>query len=98
MLNRTQFWTLTAGAALALVVALVNMYLYQANRTLQAEVSDRGQFIQQSAALETLYRQIVNELADRAVRTRDEQVRAMFEGLGIKLNFDEPSADKGKRK
>ena len=96
MLNRTEFWTLTVAGVLALVVALVNMYLFQANRGLQARANDRAQYIQQSAALENLYRSIVSELADRAIKTRDDQIRDMFAELGLNLSFDAPpDADKG---
>jgi hypothetical protein len=68
------------------------MWLFYANRALQDEASSRAQFIQQSIALENLYRQIVKELADRAVRTRDDQIRDMLSGEGINLTFDAPPA------
>ena len=31
-------------------------------------------------------------IADRAVKTRDEQIRDMFAELGVQLNFDAPPA------
>jgi hypothetical protein len=93
MLKDSEFWTLTVIGALALVLAALNMSLFQSNRALQAEANKRAQFIQQSIALETLYRQIVQELADRAVRTRDDQVRDMLAGEGLNLTFGEPPAN-----
>lgn len=93
MLKDNEFWTLTVVCALALVLACLNMFLFQANRGLQAEANGRAQFIQQSIALETLYRQIVQELADRAVRTRDDQIRDMLAGEGLNLTFGPPPAD-----
>jgi type VI protein secretion system component VasK len=98
MLKTTQFWILTVAGGLALALVLVNMYLFQANRDLQAEANTRAQYIQQSIALETLYRQIVQELADRAVRTRDDQIRDMLAADGLNLTFDtRPAAQEGEK-
>lgn len=91
MLKSAQFWTLTAAGALALLLAAANVALFQGNRTRQAEATSRAQYIQQSIALETLYREIVKGLADRALRTRDEQVRALLADEGLQLEFDAPA-------
>jgi hypothetical protein len=95
MLKGPQFWTLTAAGALALLLAVANVVLFQGNRARQAEAASRAQYIQQSIALETLYREIVKGLADQALRTRDEQVRALLADEGLNLSFDAP-ADGGK--
>ncbi|MCC7257727.1 MAG: hypothetical protein IT486_05100 [Gammaproteobacteria bacterium] len=88
MLNNNQFLVLTAAGALAIVLAAVNGFLFTANRALQQQASERAQFIQQSIALEGLYREMVQGLADRGLRTRDEQVRDLLAAEGITLNFD----------
>ena len=44
--------TILAGVAIALVVT--NIVLFERNRTLQAEVSARTQYLQQTAQLEAL--------------------------------------------
>jgi len=93
MLKETEFWTLTGVCALALVLAFVNMALVQSNRAMQAEANGRAQFIQQSIALEQLYRQIVQELAERAARTRDDQLRAMLADEGVNVTFPPPGAN-----
>ncbi len=92
MLTRFQFWLLTAAGGLAVVLVAVNMYLFQGNRVLQGEASSRAQFIQESIALENLYREIVQGLADRAVRTRDEQVRELLAAEGFNVTFEPPPA------
>jgi hypothetical protein len=88
MLNNYEFWTLTGIGALALGLSGVNMYLSQTNAGLQAEASGRAQYIQQSVALENLYREIVQALADRAIRTRDTQIRDLLAAEGLNVNFD----------
>lgn len=92
MLKKTEFWMLTATGALAIVLALANMMLFQANRKLQEEANSRAQYIQQSIALEGLYRDIVKALADRALATRDEQVRDLLAAEGISLDFNQAAA------
>ncbi|MCK6370075.1 MAG: hypothetical protein L6Q83_01915 [Gammaproteobacteria bacterium] len=92
MLERSQFWILTAIGAVAFVLAPVNMTLFLVNRGQQAEAASRAQFIQESVALENLYREIVQALADRAARTRDEELRALLAAEGFNLSFDAPPA------
>jgi hypothetical protein len=88
MLRPWQFWTFTGTSGLALVLALTNMVLFQTNRGLQEEANSRAQYIQQSVALEGLYREIVKALADRALATRDDQVRDLLAAEGFNLTFD----------
>lgn len=88
MLKIHEFWTLTVAGSIAILLALANMYLFQGNRALQAEVNTRAQYIQQSIALESLYREMVQGLADRAVRTRDDQIRDLLSAEGINVTFD----------
>jgi hypothetical protein len=88
MLSKYEFWTLTGIGAVALALSGVNVYLSQTNTGLQAEASGRAQYIQQSVALENLYRDIVQALADRAVRTHDTQIRDLLAAEGINVNFD----------
>lgn len=88
MLKDNEFWTLTAAGLVAIVLGLVNGYLFLGNRSLQQEASQRAQYVQQSIALEGLYREIVQGLADRALRTRDDQVRDLLAAEGINVSFD----------
>ena len=85
MLTKWQFWLLTALAAIAALLIALNMVRFNQNRQLQFEVAQRGQFIQQTAALESLNREIVTALAQLAVRGPDEQIRSMLSSLGISV-------------
>ena len=77
------------------MIALGNAYLFTGNRSLQMEAGQRAQYIQQSVALDGLYREIVQGLAERAVRTRDDQIRDMLAGEGINLKSDASSPAEG---
>ena len=85
MLTKWQFWLLTALATIAALLIAANMLRFSQNRQLQVEVAQRGQFIQQTAALESLNREIVSALAQLAVRGPDEQIRSMLTSLGISV-------------
>ena len=93
MLIRTwHFRLLTALGALALVLVLVNGTLFIANRSFQAEITARQQFIQQTVQLEGLYRDIVKALAELAVKNGDAQIMQMLAGLGINVTLNPPAA------
>jgi hypothetical protein len=86
MLKKKEFWILTALAALGLLLALSNMIMFGQNRQAQAEINTRAQFIQQSAQLEPLYREIVKALADLSVRNQDSQLRDLLGKQGITVS------------
>jgi hypothetical protein len=88
MLRRPQFWIVTVAGAMAFGLVVLNMFLFQTNRELQAHANSRAQYIQQSVAMEQLHRQIAQELANRAVRTRDDQVRDLLAAEGFNVSFD----------
>jgi hypothetical protein len=83
MLKKNEFWILTALAALGLLLAVANMILFSQNRTAQAEITGRAQYIQQAAQLETLYREMVKALGELAIRNSDTQLRDMLAKQGI---------------
>jgi uncharacterized membrane protein len=92
MLRRNEFLILTGLAALGLLLAVANMVLFGQNRQAQAEVTSRAQFIQQSAQLEPLYREMVKALADLSVRNNDGELRELLTKQGITLSNPPPGA------
>ena len=92
MLKKNEFWILTALAAVGLLLALTNMIMFGQNRQAQAEISSRAQFVQQSAQLEPLYREIVKALADLSVRNQDGQLREVLSKQGITVSANPPPA------
>ena len=91
MLKKNEFWTLTVLAALALLLAVANMILFSQNRTAQAEVAGRAQYVQQTAQLEPLYREMVKALGELAVRNNDTQLRDMLAKHGVVVNVPTPA-------
>jgi hypothetical protein len=77
-------------AFLTLPLVGVNMYLVYTNQALQREVSDRQQFINQSVQLQQLTRELVNALANLAVKNNDEQIRQLLTARGITISTAPP--------
>ena len=92
MLNKWQYNLLTALGALTLVLAITNAVLFTTNRTAQAELAQRQQFVQQTGPLEGLYRDIVKALAEMAVKGNDKQVLDMLAAQGLSVTVNTPDA------
>jgi len=92
MLKEWQFSVLTALAVITAVLIGMNMYRFSENRKLQTEVNQRAQFIQQTAPLEALSRDIALALAQLSVRSEDDQIRALLSSLGISVTVTAPAA------
>ena len=86
MLKKSEFWLLTIVAALAAASAITNMVLYQSNRSVQAEITSRQQFIQQSIQLQGLYTEMVKALADLSVRNQDAELGNLLSSQGISIS------------
>lgn len=91
MLKPWEFNLLTALGALALVLAGANAVLFTGNRATQNDVNSRAQFVQQSVALEGLYRDIVKALAELAVKNNDAQLLQMLAAQGINVSVNAPA-------
>ena len=83
MLNKWQYNLLAALGALALLLAIANATLFTTNRSVQTELAQRQQFVQQTGPLEGLYRDIVKALAEMAVKGNDKQVLDMLAAQGL---------------
>ena len=92
MLSKLQFNVLTALAAIALLLVIVNGVLFTTNRSEQAAVGQRQQYVQQTVALENLYREIVKALADLGVKNNDRAILDLLGAQGISVTVNNPSA------
>ena len=92
MLKKWEYWILTLLALAAAILVVVNIALFTGNRNAQAEINTRAQYIQQSAQLELLYREIVKALADLSVRNNDGQLRELLAKQGITVSANPPAA------
>lgn len=88
-----KYWphVITLAAALGIVLLLTNIVLLEGNRTLQGEVNVRAQYIQQTVQLEGLQREIVNAIANLAVRNKDDALKSILTQQGITINVNQPS-------
>ena len=77
-LGRWQTWVIIA-AALTVLLAVENLFLFERNRTLQAQVANRQAVLQRSGQLELLHRELVNAIATLASRNNDQALRAVLE-------------------
>jgi hypothetical protein len=91
MKKATDF-ALSVLCALVLAAVALNVWLSHSNRSLQADVNSRAQYLQQSAQLENLYREIVKALAELAVKSNDRQVIGMLQSQGISVIANAPAA------
>jgi len=73
-----------SGITLALVVAYI--VLIQDNRTVQAEVNQRQQFINQSIQLGRFNDTLIRALAAAAVEHNDDKLRELLAQNGITIN------------
>ena len=73
-----------SGITLALVVAYI--VLIQDNRTVQAEVNQRQQFINQSIQLGRINEALIRALAAAAVSNKDDKLRDLLADNGITIN------------
>ena len=90
MLKDWEYWTLTALAAGALALAILNVSLFQSNRTLQTDLALKQQFVQQSAKLQGLNNEIIRALAELSHRNQDAQVRALLSDNGVTFQAGQP--------
>ncbi len=92
LLQRSWFRGVLAGvAALGLVFVVINIFLFLGNRTIQGEVNDRQQFINQSIQLDRLNRELIAALANLAARSNDDQVRNLLASQGITFTLNQPT-------
>ncbi|MEO5734589.1 MAG: hypothetical protein ABIN96_13045 [Rubrivivax sp.] len=86
-----QFGVTTALGVAALGLVTTEVVLASGNRTLQAEINQRQQYLQQSVQLEGLYREMVRALAERAASSGDDALRDLLAHNGIRYSVDVPA-------
>ena len=92
MLKPWQYRCLLIFGASALALVLINGALVLSNRAQQIEINQRQMFLQQTASLETLYREMAKALADLALRNGDKRVLETLGSLGITVTVNPPPA------
>ena|SRR5271154_3385370 len=75
-----------ALSGITLVLVVVYLYLVQANRSVQAELNQRQQFINQSIQFNRVNDALIRALAATAVSDKDDKLRDLLAQNGITIN------------
>ena len=92
MLRRSEYLALLGLAILIVVLVIASVSMILRNRSVQTEIQRNAQFIQQTAQLEVLYREIVKALADLSVKNQDAELRDLLSSHGITVTVN-PTPD-----
>jgi type VI protein secretion system component VasK len=90
VLNKQQFSLLTGLGAVALLLAITTIVLFNGNRSAQNEFNTRAQYIQQSLQLEPVYQGLIRSLADLSAKQNDAQLRDLLAAQGITFTAKQP--------
>jgi hypothetical protein len=77
---------LVALAGITLILAVVYIILIQDNRSVQAGINQRQQFINQSIQLGRINDVLIHALAATAVSNKDDKLRDLLAQNGITIN------------
>jgi hypothetical protein len=86
---RTDGWfyrLLVALSGITLILVVVYIVLIQDNRSVQAEVNQRQQFINQSIQLGRVSDALIRAMAATAVSNKDDRLRDLLAQNGITIN------------
>jgi|SRR6185295_1958514 len=71
-------------AVLSFVLVIVNSTLFLFNQSIQADITRRQQFINQSAALGRVNQALIQSLANLAAANKDDQLAGLLSAQGIR--------------
>lgn len=91
MLKRLEYLALMGLAGVIASLVIANVAFILSNRSVQTEIQGRAQFVQQTAQLEVLYREIVKALADLSVKNQDPALSALLSTHGITVTVNPPA-------
>ena len=84
--DRRLYWMTVGLAGLAGALVIAYIFLVQENRTVQAAVNRRQQFINQSIQLGRINEALIRSLAATAVSNKDDKLRDLLADNGITIN------------
>jgi hypothetical protein len=89
------YWGAVGLAGITVVLVVAYIILVQDNRSVQAEVNQRQQFINQSIKLGRISETLIRNLAAAAVNNKDEKLRDLLAQGGITINVNAPTPSSG---
>lgn len=84
-MDKARFWVLTVMAIASLALVIVNIVILNGNQNLQAQLSERNLYIQQSLQLEGIYQPLLRTLAELSVQHNDVPLRDLLASQGISV-------------
>ena len=93
LLRDWKFSLVTVIALIGSILVLVNVSVHRANRTLQADVAQRQQFINQSIQLSRLNNEFIKALAQLSAETDDESIRQLLADQGVTFTVNPPAVE-----
>jgi hypothetical protein len=87
LLDTREYSQLMALGILLAVTVVCDIVLSTSNQALESEVSARGRFIQQTAPLGSLYKEMVTALADLSARNQDGKLQEVLTKNGLNLTL-----------
>ena len=84
--DRWLYWMTVGLATLSGALVVAYIFLVQDNRTVQAAVNRRQQFINQSVQLGRINEALIRALAAAAVSNNDDKLRDLLADNGITIN------------
>ena len=80
------YWVAVGLSGLTLLLVVAYIVLVQDNRTVQAQVNQRQQFINQSTQLSRVNEALIRALATAAISNKDDRLRDLLAQNGITIN------------
>jgi hypothetical protein len=80
------YWVVVGLSGLTLALVIAYIVLVQDNRTVQTQVNQRQQFINQSIQLSRVNEALIRALATAAVNNKDDKLRDLLTQNGITIN------------
>jgi hypothetical protein len=80
------YWIIVGLSGLTFALVVTYIVLVQDNRSVQAEVNQRQQFINQSIQLGRVNEALIRALATTAVSSKDDKLRELLTQNGITIN------------
>lgn len=84
--NGWLYRVLVALSGITLLLVIAYIILIQENRSVQAEVNQRQQFINQSIQLGRISETLIRSLAAAAVNNKDDRLRDLLAQSGFTIN------------
>jgi hypothetical protein len=85
--RRGLHWTLVALSGVTLILVGVNLMLGQNIRSIQADINQRQQYINQSIRLGRVNEALIRTLAQTAVNEKDDRLREVLGQSGITISI-----------